>query len=861
VSEVTKQRKYCCDERNYAYDHKDTHYIQIRLDHTNMTLGNSRSYVDMSEVEMPNGEINMGFFNEGMRAILSAVRDPESFSKGGLRPWAKFEAHLRVQGARQYDEFIELPQNDDYVGREWLTEKCKKWACDSNEPCRLFVIYGEAGSGKTAFVQHLSTDRELVRSVHVCIYDRPATRSAKNTLKDLSFVLAKNNDRYYERLKFRDFSNIDKLTEDGLFEFLFVEPLKDETEKYLIIIDGLDELDSMNGFEPLVKIFRQYASRINPNISFLVTGRPDENICEKLRTVSKYELPQVFLDKNSNAGDLQMFIQNKLNAIGIYSDTLSAKILEACDGNFEYLSLLFKEVMEEGLELSENISLPKGLYNRYTQYLDRKLDEQGYKFSKEQRLLLSVICTAYEAMPLSLLAELTEFDEYDAEDELLKMGSLIRHVQNGDGEIYISLFAKGFRDYLISGSVRKYSVDIKKGIKCIAEFILANCPTEKELAKYPYLCRHGYTYLLLYYEKEPDRVQNYISTQITQNHDKAFNHLADALGDGGETALDAYFSMKKAIDNNYYDAVNVLQYRREKTVLKRIAYKYKQIGNEADYYWLLAEIEMFEPSPQSYERADEMYRKHIEINEKGYGENPCYDSKRSLSVSCCNLADMLSIQCTEETLKKAEQLYKKSIELAEENYYENSRYESRRALSILYNNLALFLGRQQIEKTLTEELYKKSIELGEQNYDENPCYDSRAKLSISCCSFAVLLEKQKSQQLLRKSETLYSKSIKLNEQNYLEIPCYDSRKRLAVSYFGYGKILLLLNKPAIFAETYFVRSTEILENLYQEVIDEKLKTMLITRYIRLMEMVGQQSIPEYEKKAEKWRKRLEELEK
>ena len=179
VSEVTKQRKYCCDERNYAYDHKDTHYIQIRLDHTNMTLGNSRSYVDMSEVEMPNGEINMGFFNEGMRAILSAMRDPESFAKGGFRPWAKFEAHLRVQGARQYDEFIELPPNDDYVGREWLTEKCKKWACDSNEPCRLFVIYGEAGSGKTAFVQHLSTDRELVRSVHVCIYDRPATRSAK----------------------------------------------------------------------------------------------------------------------------------------------------------------------------------------------------------------------------------------------------------------------------------------------------------------------------------------------------------------------------------------------------------------------------------------------------------------------------------------------------------------------------------------------------------------------------------------------------------------------------------------------------------------------------------------------------------
>ena len=525
-------------------------------------------------------------------------------------------------------------------------------------------------------------------------------------------MLAKNNDRYYERLKFRDFSNIDKLTEDGLFEFLFVEPLKDETEKYLIIIDGLDELDSMNGFEPLVKIFRQYASRINPNISFLVTGRPDENICEKLRTVSKYELPHVFLDKNSNAGDLKAFIQNKLNEIGIYSDTLSAKILEACDGNFEYLSLLFKEAMEEGLELSENISLPKGLYNRYTQYLDRKLDEQGYKFSKEQRLLLSVICTAYEAMPLSLLAELTEFDEYDAEDELLKMGSLIRHVQNSDGEVYISLFAKGFRDYLISGSVRKYSVDIKKGIKCIAEFILANCPTEKELAKYPYLCRYGYTYLLLYYEKEPDRVQEYISAQITQNHDKAFNHLADALCDGGETAVDAYFGMKNSIDKYGDDIVYIFRNRREKTVLKQIAYKYKQTGNEAYCYWLLAEIEMFEPSSQAYERADEMYRKCIEISEKAYQENPCYDSRRSLSVSYCNLADMLSNQPTEETLTEAEKLYRKSIALLEQNFQENPCYDSRRSLSISYSNHAFLLFKNG-QYLLAEEYLVKSAELFE----------------------------------------------------------------------------------------------------------------------------------------------------
>ena len=83
------------------------------------------------------------------------------------------------------------------------------------------------------------------------------------------------------------------------------------------------------------------------------------------------------------------------------------------------------------------------------------------------------------------------------------------------------------------------------------------------------------------------------SAQVTQNHDKAFNHLADALCDGGETAINAYFGIKNVI-NEYGgdDVVSVLENRREKTVLKQIAYKYKETGDEADYYWLLAVVEI-----------------------------------------------------------------------------------------------------------------------------------------------------------------------------------------------------------------------------------------------------------------------------
>ena len=141
---------------------------------------------------------------------------------------------------------------------------------------------------------------------------------------------------------------------DGLFEFLFIDPLRNEKEKYLLIIDGLDELEESTGLSPLIKLLRQYASRINPNISILVTGRPEENIVNKLRTVNgNIQSQSVILDKVNGSEDISEFIRKNLDALGCFSEGLLEKISEACDGNFEYLTLLFKEVTEEGLELSE----------------------------------------------------------------------------------------------------------------------------------------------------------------------------------------------------------------------------------------------------------------------------------------------------------------------------------------------------------------------------------------------------------------------------------------------------------------------------------------------------------------------------
>lgn len=348
-------------QRQYAYNAKGSRFIQLRLDGVDIRLGNSGSCIDMSGVELGGDRLNGELIGIKLQALFAALRNPLSL----VSPSAKFERYLRIPGALQYDDFVTMPAKDDFVGRQWLREQCKRWAMDESIPCRLFVILGEAGTGKTAFVRHLAADRELVRSVHVCVFDRPKTRNVTDTLINLAYTLTTTNPEYGEFLKNKDFEQLKDLDFDGLFEFLFIEPLKNENRKYLLIIDGLDELEETIGLNPLIQLLRQYAEVISPNISILVAGRPDENIVSKLRTVNlRGEEQSVTLSKENGGEDVRAYIRKNLLALGCHNDALQEKIIQACDGNFEYLTLLFREAKEEGLALTGDMTLPEGLRER-----------------------------------------------------------------------------------------------------------------------------------------------------------------------------------------------------------------------------------------------------------------------------------------------------------------------------------------------------------------------------------------------------------------------------------------------------------------------------------------------------------------
>ncbi len=850
---ATMRSRYCCDERQYAYNVKGSHFIQLRLDGVEIRLGNAGSYIDMDAVEQAGG-INRQLFESRLQALYAAFREPASL----LSPSAKFERYLKIRGALQYDEFIAMPEHDDFVGREWLREQCKRWAMDDTIPCRLFVILGEAGTGKTAFVRHLAEDKDLVRSVHVCVFDRPKTRNVKDTLKNLAYTLTLTNKTYSDYLRNRNFDRMEEMDYDGLFEFLFVEPLKNEQQKYLLIIDGLDELEENTGLNPLIKVLRQYARVINPNISILVTGRPEESIISKLRTVHSSAAGQsVLLGKDNGREDLNTFIRKNLEELDCYSEALQQKIFEACDGNFEYLTLLFREAAEEGLRLSGETALPRGLQDRYTQYLDRRMEKNGQEeeLTREQHDLLSVLSVAYEPIPRSLLAAITDCDDYDVNRELKVFGSLIRRVPMPEDDRLISFFSKGFRDYLLSGEYEQYSVSARQGTRAFARYLMQNYRTDAALMQNAYMDKHGFTHLLVHMRRERAAVQQYLDHMKQQNMAATVARLATALCSGERDALEAFFSEETPGADERL-VINRLKNIRAMQVLSAAIGLFRKKGFTAKACTLEADVLRMSPTPETLKQAKELYHQARELYQREMEVAPCYETRFALGLVYERLGNMAKALDTPQGWEEAAEWYQKLLRIDEENFREDQGYECCRALGITYGRMGDLAKAKGTPEALAEaeEWYRKKLMQDEENHRKYPGYDTRRALGISCNMLALLAKERETQEGRRQALEYYLRRLALDEENYRETPCYDSRNALSNACDYLGSLATEEDTPQsrVEAEQWFRRSLALDEENYRQMPCYDTRNALSITYDRLGKLAKTKGGDAGLQEAEEW---------
>ncbi|KIO31985.1 hypothetical protein M407DRAFT_67234, partial [Tulasnella calospora MUT 4182] len=314
--------------------------------------------------------------------------------------------------------------------RVQILERIDNWIRDGPKSERVLWIRGMAGRGKSTIastVAHRWKDRACCAIYHfrrgqnirnaslVCALARQLARSLDPELrKAILSTVEEKDDIINQRL-------------DDQFAALFTasfRPLQQKAFPILIVVDALDECDSLEYAVNFVKLVDRHSSSLPPNLKFLLTSRPEAPL---LRALEPRKWHAESLDSIDGVdADIKRFLHHTLLQIktdhGIEGEWPTqvdiSELVKMSQGLFQWARTVMKYI-DYGSptdRLAELLELPKvwsGVDELYTQILSRALDNVKQNPAK-RNLLLDLLGTLVVApYPVSLEAMVFLHAEYD----------------------------------------------------------------------------------------------------------------------------------------------------------------------------------------------------------------------------------------------------------------------------------------------------------------------------------------------------------------------------------------------------------------------------------------------------------------
>jgi hypothetical protein len=253
-----------------------------------------------------------------------------------------------------------------FWGRAWLFEAVERWRQSAKGASRLLWITGDPGVGKSAFAAQLTHIRsDAVVAAQFIEWDKPDHRDARRVVRTISFQLATRLPDYRKiLLTLQELAELDRKDPAELFDYLLANPLRSviggERERYLILIDALDEAGDAGG-NPLVEMLAHHAPRLPDWLSLVVTSRPESAVKTPLQGLNP-----VILDTRTEANrdDLRGYIRRQLVPQlkdRPDADWLVEQIVEKSEGVFLYAERFCDDVQQHHLSLDRPDQFPQGL--------------------------------------------------------------------------------------------------------------------------------------------------------------------------------------------------------------------------------------------------------------------------------------------------------------------------------------------------------------------------------------------------------------------------------------------------------------------------------------------------------------------
>ena len=361
---------------------------------------------------------------------------------------------------------------------------------DASSPNRVMVISGNAGMGKSVLAAEMCRRMQetgRLSGSHFCHHDKVRHRNPKVMLQSLACHLSCNLPEYkkalVEQLRRNLGAEINDLEVGDLFELLFEEPLSRVTKPgfiSLVVLDALDESE-FQGRNDLLDVIAEHFKKLPHWLRFLVTTRPEINICDSLK-----DLKPLLLEPNDeeNLKDIGLYFERNLR--GLFEaenrEMVLKDLVEKSEGVFLCAQFLvdFIKTNCSTLTLEElEKTLPSGISSVYECYFQR-LEKDFRKMDITRDQLLSLLCAVVasrEPLPLGFVCKLLFSNSTPFPGNVHRAISVISSLLPVQDDC-IHFFHKSVRDWLTDKShyrQHNFSVDEIKGhhilsTLCIEEF-------------------------------------------------------------------------------------------------------------------------------------------------------------------------------------------------------------------------------------------------------------------------------------------------------------------------------------------------------------------------------------------------------
>ncbi|KAF7768059.1 hypothetical protein Agabi119p4_7302 [Agaricus bisporus var. burnettii] len=248
-----------------------------------------------------------------------------------------------------------------------ILERCKVFIAQCNGEGKMRWVVGAAGVGKSAIMQIVAeeppVDVILGASVFLSVNGRQDGRKIFTTI---AYQLAAKCEVYcqFVRNQISRDPNLLRKSLPAQFQKFIVDPfvhqrLFNPSQRFLIIIDGLDECDDPLTQQELLGLISDFCIKYPSSpIVWLVASRPEPHITsffDDVRVVTVYTKEEIKIDSDEACEDVQRYLRNELSKVKLAYPTLKhkrewpselefTKIATASGGLFAYASTVIRYI-------------------------------------------------------------------------------------------------------------------------------------------------------------------------------------------------------------------------------------------------------------------------------------------------------------------------------------------------------------------------------------------------------------------------------------------------------------------------------------------------------------------------------------